>query len=370
MKNTDEVKRELFCRLDEYRAKKKKRSNTAATLGTVLAAAFLLSAVIVAPGLLKSSGGASTGAETNSSINSFIACVTEFGSGRSAVVRCIDRLDSVVDVGTEVSVQLDYDGAEINDMVMVTYTGEIMETFPVKIQVLRTEYLGKSGNLLDRSEVQKLLDEYRDRTVFNPVTIESSRYYSSLTPEMLFGMAGGVTVGGNVQIPELTLTMLEDDADSGDHAGNLYAVLIFTGVCDLWSNPSDSYTIGGKTVGEWKEQYKKSIRYSADGEEITSADQESLSMLRKANRDILESVIPDLPRCYINYSPSGKNVSFNMYARVNNMYARMNNSAFSLLTYDELITFCKTVHNYPVTLILAPSDGIDALGFDSHAGSK
>ena len=129
MKSTEEVKKELFRRREEYQAKRRKHSNAAAAAGTVFAAVFLLTAVIIAPGFLKRTGGSPAGTGTtidtgteSGETHSFIAGIVAYENTLAG--KCIDPLDSSLTVGDIVYVPLDYrdGGAEVNDRIRVTYT--------------------------------------------------------------------------------------------------------------------------------------------------------------------------------------------------------------------------------------------------------
>ena len=150
MKSTEEVKKELFRRREEYQAKRRKHSNAAAAAGTVFAAVFLLTAVIIAPGFLKRTGGSPAGTGTtketgteSGETHSFIAGIVAYENTLAG--KCIDPLDSSLSVGDIVYVPLDYreGGAEVNDRIRVTYTGNVAETYPLKVNILSVEYLGK-----------------------------------------------------------------------------------------------------------------------------------------------------------------------------------------------------------------------------------
>ena len=152
MKSTEEVKKELFRRREEYDAKRRKRSNATAAAGTVFAAVFLLTAVIIAPGFLKRPGGspAETGSATDTGTesgetHSFIAGIVTLPQEIGDVLagKCIDPLDSSLSVGDVVYVPLDYKdgGAEVNDRIRVTYTGNVAESYPLQMNILSIESL-------------------------------------------------------------------------------------------------------------------------------------------------------------------------------------------------------------------------------------
>lgn len=154
MKSTEEVKKELFRRREEYQAKRRKHSNAAAAAGTVFAAVFLLTAVIIAPGFLKKTGGSPAGTGTtketgteSGETHSFIAGIVAYENTLAG--KCIDPLDSSLTVGDIVYVPLDYrdGGAEVNDRIRVTYTGDVAETYPLKVNILSVEYLGKCEDI-------------------------------------------------------------------------------------------------------------------------------------------------------------------------------------------------------------------------------
>lgn len=158
MKSTEEVKKELFRRREEYDAKRRKRSNATAAAGTVFAAVFLLTAVIIAPGFLKRPGGspAETGSATDTGTesgetHSFIAGIVTLPQEIGDVLagKCIDPLDSSLSVGDVVYVPLDYKdgGAEVNDRIRVTYTGNVAESYPLQMNILSIEYLGKCEDI-------------------------------------------------------------------------------------------------------------------------------------------------------------------------------------------------------------------------------
>lgn len=370
MKSTEEVKKELFRRREEYNAKKRKRSNATAAAGTVFAAVFLLTAVIIAPGLLKRPGGspAETGSATDTGTesgetHSFIAGIVTFPQeiGDVLVGKCIDPLDSGIPVGDIFYVPLDYrdGGAEVNDRIKVTYTGDVAETYPMQMNILSIEYLGKCGNELSTEEMQKLLDKYEGRTVFNPISLEAWPAYSSTTPEEWYGLMGGVTVGGDVHIPRYFWEWLDDDLKTGKNADRMYAVFVTSGAGWIGRGINDDYSVGGKTVAEWREQYNESHKQLAKGNEINASGQEAWSMLKEADREILDPVLTSFPGYYINYQLPGDRMSDIR----NGLVPR---TVFALLTYDELMTICKTEYKYPVFIIPAPSDGVDDMGFDSH----
>lgn len=364
MKSTEEVKKELFRRREEYQAKRRKHSNAAAAAGTVFAAVFLLTAVIIAPGFLKRTGGSPAGTGTtkdtgteSGETHSFIAGIVAYEDTLAG--KCIDPLDSSLSVGDIVYVPLDYrdGGAEVNDRIRVTYTGDVAETYPLKVNILSVEYLGKCGNELSAEEMQKLLDKYEGRTVFNPISLEAWPLYSSMSPEVWYGIMGGVTVGGNVYIPQPFRKWLDDDLKTGKNADRMYAVFVTSGTCGIGCGINDDYSVGGKTVAEWREQFEESRRQLTEGKEINASGQEAWSMLKKADREILDSVLTSFPRYYINYQLSEDRMS---------KYGLVPRTVFALLTYDELMTICKTEYKYPVYIVPAPSDGVDGMGLDSH----
>ena len=55
----------------------------------------------------------------------------------------------MLSVGDIVYVPLDYrdGGAEVNDRIRVTYTGNVAETYPLKVNILSVEYLGKCEDI-------------------------------------------------------------------------------------------------------------------------------------------------------------------------------------------------------------------------------
>lgn len=190
MKSTEEVRKELFRRREEYQAKRRKHSNAAAAAGTVFAAVFLLTAVIIAPGFLKRTGGSPAGTGTtketgteSGETHSFIAGIVAYENTLAG--KCIDPLDSLLTVGDIVYVPLDYrdGGAEVNDRIRVTYTGDVAESYPLQMNIIGIEYLGKCGSELSAEEMQKLLDKYEGRTVFNPISLMAAPAYSSMSPE-------------------------------------------------------------------------------------------------------------------------------------------------------------------------------------------
>ena len=397
MKSTEEVKKELFRRREEYQAKRRKHSNAAAAAGTVFAAVFLLTAVIIAPGFLKRTGGSPAGTGTtketgteSGETHSFIAGIVAYENTLAG--KCIDPLDSSLTVGDIVYVPLDYrdGGAEVNDRIRVIYTGNVAETYPLKVNILSVEYLGKCGNGLSTEEMQKLLDKYEGRTVFNPISLEAWPLYSSMSPEVWYGIMGGVTVGGNVYIPQPFRKWLDDDLKTGKNADRMYAVFVTSGTCGIgcginndysvsgkfhapryfrgWIDGgfisetgcgiNDDYSVGGKTVAEWwKQYYKESLKQLTEGGEINASGQEAWSMLKKADREILDPVLTSFPRYYINYQLPEDRMS---------KYGLVPRTVFALLTYDELMTICKTEYKYPVFIVPAPSDGVDGMGLDSH----
>ena len=397
MKSTEEVKKELFRRREEYQAKRRKHSNAAAAAGTVFAAVFLLTAVIIAPGFLKRTGGSPAGTGTtketgteSGETHSFIAGIVAYENTLAG--KCIDPLDSSLTVGDIVYVPLDYrdGGAEVNDRIRVTYTGNVAETYPLKVNILSVEYLGKCGNELSTEEMQKLLDKYEGRTVFNPISLEAWPLYSSMSPEVWYGIMGGVTVGGNVYIPQPFRKWLDDDLKTGKNADRMYAVFVTSGTCGIgcginndysvsgkfhapryfrgWIDGgvisetgcgiNDDYSVGGKTVAEWwKQYYKESLKQLTEGGEINASGQEAWSMLKKADREILDPALTSFPGYYINYQLPEDRMS---------KYGLVPRTVFALLTYDELMTICKTEYKYPVYIVPAPSDGVDGMGLDSH----
>ena len=391
MKSTEEVKKELFRRREEYQAKRRKHSNAAAAAGTVFAAVFLLTAVIIAPGFLKKTGGSPAGTGTtketgteSGETHSFIAGIVAYENTLAG--KCIDPLDSSLAVGDVVYVPLDYrdGGAEVNDRIRVTYTGNVAETYPLKVNILSVEYLGKCGNGLSTEEMQKLLDKYEGRTMFNPISLEASPLYSSMSPEEWYGIMGGVTVGGNVYIPQPFRKWLDDDLKTGKNADRMYAVFVTSGTGGIGCSVSgkfhapryfrgwivwegfipetgcginDDYSVGGKTVAEWWKQYTESRRQLTEGKEINASGQEAWSMLKKADREILDPVLTSFPGYYINYQLPEDRMS---------KYGLVPRTVFALLTYDELMTICKTEYKYPVFIVPAPSDGVDGMGLDSH----
>lgn len=366
MKSTEEVRKELFRRREEYQAKRRKHSNAAAAAGTVFAAVFLLTAVIIAPGFLKKTSGSPAGTGTtketgteSGETHSFIAGIVAYEDTLAG--KCIDPLDSSLSVGDIVYVPLDYrdGGAEVNDRIRVTYTGNVAETYPLKVNILSVEYLGKCGNELSAEEMQKLLDKYEGRTVFNPISLMAAPAYSSMSPEEWYGIMGGVTVGGNVHIPRYYKEWLDDDLKSGKNADRMYAVFVTSGTGGIGCGINDDYSVGGKTVAEWQEQLEESRRQLTEGGEINASGQEAWSMLKKADREILDSVLTSFPRYYINYQLSEDRMS-------NIKYGLVPRTVFALLTYDELMTICKTEYKYPVFIVPAPSDGVDGMGLDSH----
>lgn len=366
MKSTEEVKKELFRRREEYQAKRRKHSNAAAAVGTVFAAVFLLTAVIIAPGFLKKTGGSPAGTGTtketgteSGETHSFIAGIIAYEDTLAG--KCIDPLDSSLSVGDIVYVPLDYreGGAEVNDRIRVTYTGNVAETYPLKVNILSVEYLGKCGNELSAEEMQKLLDKYEGRTMFHPISLMAWPAYSSLTANEWYGFPNRTTVGGNVYIPWPYRKWLDDDLKTGKNADRMYAVFVTSGTGGIGCGINDDYSVGGKTVAEWQEQLEESRRQLTEGGEINASGQEAWSMLKKADREILDSVLTSFPRYYINYQLSEDRMS-------NIKYGLVPRTVFALLTYDELMTICKTEYKYPVFIVPAPSDGVDGMGLDSH----
>lgn len=365
MKSTEEVKKELFRRREEYQAKRRKHSNAAAAAGTVFAAVFLLTAVIIAPGFLKKTGGSPAGTGTtketgteSGETHSFIAGIVAYEDTLAG--KCIDPLDSSLTVGDIVYVPLDYrdGGAEVNDRIRVTYTGNVAETYPLKVNILSVEYLGKCGNELSTEEMQKLLDKYEGRTMFHPISLMAWPAYSSLTANEWYGFPNRTTVGGNVYIPWPYREWLDDDLKTGKNADRMYAVFVTSGTGGIGCGINDDYSVGGKTVAEWwKQYYKESLKQLTEGKEINASGQEAWSMLKKADREILDSVLTSFPRYYINYQLPEDRMS---------KYGLVPRTVFALLTYDELMTICKTEYKYPVFIVPAPSDGVDGMGLDSH----
>lgn len=365
MKSTEEVKKELFRRREEYQAKRRKHSNAAAAAGTVFAAVFLLTAVIIAPGFLKKTGGSPAGTGTtidtgteSGETHSFIAGIVAYENTLAG--KCIDPLDSLLTVGDIVYVPLDYrdGGAEVNDRIRVTYTGNVAETYPLKVNILSVEYLGKCGNELSTEEMQKLLDKYEGRTMFHPISLMAWPAYSSLTANEWYGFPNRTTVGGNVYIPWPYREWLDDDLKTGKNADRMYAVFVTSGTGGIGCGINDDYSVGGKTVAEWwKQYYKESLKQLTEGKEINASGQEAWSMLKKADREILDSVLTSFPRYYINYQLPEDRMS---------KYGLVPRTVFALLTYDELMTICKTEYKYPVFIVPAPSDGVDGMGLDSH----
>lgn len=365
MKSTEEVKKELFRRREEYQAKRRKHSNAAAAAGTVFAAVFLLTAVIIAPGFLKRTGGSPAGTGTtketgteSGETHSFIAGIVAYEDTLAG--KCIDPLDSSLAVGDIFYVPLDYrdGGAEVNDRIRVTYTGNVAETYPLKVNILSVEYLGKCESGLSTEEMQKLLDKYEGRTMFHPISLMAWPAYSSFTANEWYGFPNRTTVGGNVYIPWPYREWLDDDLKTGKNADRMYAVFVTSGTGGIGCGINDDYFVGGKTVAEWwKQYYKESCRQLNEGGEINASGQEAWSMLKKADREILDPVLTSFPGYYINYQLPEDRMS---------KYGLVPRTVFALLTYDELMTICKTEYKYPVFIVPAPSDGVDGMGLDSH----
>ena len=111
----------------------------------------------------------------------------------------------------------------------------------------------------------------------------------------------------------------------------MYAELVTSGTGGIGCGINDDYSVGGKTVAEWREQLEESRRQLTEGGEINASGQEAWSMLKKADREILDSVLTSFPRYYINYQLPEDRMS-------NIKYGLVPRTVFALLTYDELMT--------------------------------